>query len=65
MDNIEESIKAILAWSEEVGEDKGFDADYIYSLQNYFEEHGKLTDKQMNAMVRIVEKWQIDISEYT
>lgn len=65
MDNIEEVLKAVLAWAEEIGESKGFDADYIYSLQSYFEEHGKLTDRQMNAMVRIIEKWHIDYSEYT
>lgn len=58
---IEEKLNAVLEWAESTGIKKGFDADFIYSLKEYYEEYDTLTDRQENALDSIIEKWNIGI----
>jgi hypothetical protein len=61
---IENKIQAVLAWHEDKGVDKGFDPDFIYSLENQYDDVGRLSDRQIAALDSIIVKWMIPVEDY-
>ncbi len=55
---VEEKIQAVLEWADENG---WFDAEFIESLQDYFNATGILTTAQENALDRIIERFRIEV----
>ncbi len=53
-----EKIEMVLEWADEQG--RGFDTEFIESLDNYYSAMGYLTQKQMDALDNIIAKWRIE-----
>jgi len=56
---IEDKIAMIMSWADEHPE---FDTEFVESLAYQFEDRGNLSNKQVEAMNSIIEKWAIDES---
>ena len=56
-------LAAILVWREEEDKNK-FDPSFIESLQEGYENYGGLTENQENAVYNIIERYDINVSEY-
>ena len=57
-ESVEVKINMVLDWA--YGTNKNFDPEFIESLQPQFEERGYLTEKQIEALDGIIEKWRIE-----
>lgn len=61
----EDKINAVLRWSEEAEEAEDFDASFVESLQTGLEKYGRLTERQEDALDNIIERWRIDVGDYS
>lgn len=59
--SVEDKILAILNWAEEEGDD--FDNEFVLEMQDKLEEFGELTEKQEEALDRIISGFRIDVDE--
>ena len=54
---LEERIETVLNWADEHHPD--FDTEFVESLKKQLEDRGSLSDKQEEALLNIIEKWNI------
>ena len=57
-------INAIFQWSKE-DDNSEFDTSFIESLSEKLDQFGELTPRQEQALTNIVEKWEIDVEQYS
>jgi len=58
---IENKLQGVINWAEE---QENFDATFVYSLQEYFEREGRLSQRQLEALDNIIENCNIDMDEW-
>lgn len=59
-------IKAVLAWAYDgPGDRKNFDPTFVESLDEFLANRGHLTDGQEDALDSIIEKFDIDVAEWS
>lgn len=56
-DAIEEKFEKLFEFASEHPE---FDTEFIDSVYKYFEENNDVSDRQFQALDRVIEKWGID-----
>lgn len=59
-----DKLAAAIAWAEDKGDERNFDPDFLYSLQEGLEKYGSLTDKQESALDNIIDRFRIPVQEY-
>lgn len=58
---VEQAIKGVLRWADD---NPNFDASFVESLSENFEQWGKLTSRQIDSLENIITSWNIDLGEY-
>lgn len=53
----QEKIDMVMTWADE--KDRGFDTEFVESLQESLDNYGSLTVAQENALDNIIEQWHI------
>jgi len=55
-EEIESKLTMVLNWA---GKNKQFDPAFVQSLAEFYEKNGKLSEKQLMALDKIIDRWDI------
>ena len=61
---IRQRIDSVIAWSQDVGVEMGFDAKFIFDLEVEYLEMGRLTEDQNRSLNNIIVTWMICLEDY-
>ena len=56
-DEIEKLFEQIYEYA---ADNSDFNLEYVDSVYNYFEKHGDISDRQFQALERVIEKWSMN-----
>lgn len=62
-ESLTHKIMAVISWAE-TDAPESFDSTFVHVLNEKLEQYGRLTERQLEALNNIIDKFEIDIDAY-